>query len=212
MGKLKGERVYDNSRPEIKGTVIEKGEQQCVVRWDDNSAWGKESITLTEHLTFLTEEDAEQPKPEVATELAKTNKEADEIVAIAVAKRKAREATRNKDGHLPDAPKPVKSTKSTKSKGSKPPMKKVAKKVAAAPKTKKVAAAAPKKRAKKANGETSKTKIIADLLTRKSGCTRQEIKDATGWPTVSVQAMAKANGLKLRQDKKPGSVTRYFAS
>lgn len=85
---------------------------------------------------------------------------------------------------------------------------KVSKKAKAAkvakPKKEKVARA-------KGNG-SSKTGVVADLLKRKSGCTAAEILKATGWPAVSVPAMAKAAGLKLRKEKEKGSPTRYFGS
>lgn len=58
----------------------------------------------------------------------------------------------------------------------------------------------------------SKTEIVAKLLQRASGCTGAEILEATGWPTVSVPAMAKAAGLKLKKEKEKGSPTRYFGS
>jgi hypothetical protein len=78
----------------------------------------------------------------------------------------------------------------------------------------------PAKVAKKTNGNGelragSKTEIVANLLKRKSGCTRVDILEATGWPAVSVPAMAKAAGLKLRKEKmddSPGKPTRYYGS
>jgi hypothetical protein len=62
---------------------------------------------------------------------------------------------------------------------------------------------------KKERGE-SKTAIIAALLVRDGGCTTVDILEATGWPTVSVPAMAEAAGLSLRKEKVPGSKTRYY--
>lgn len=58
----------------------------------------------------------------------------------------------------------------------------------------------------------SKTALIAGLLKREKGCTTAQILEATGWPSVSVPASAKAAGLKLRKEKKPGEPTRYFGS
>jgi hypothetical protein len=59
------------------------------------------------------------------------------------------------------------------------------------------------------NGAPSKREIAADLLRRPEGATSREILDATGWPTVSIPALAKASKLALRQQK-DGKVTRYY--
>ena len=56
----------------------------------------------------------------------------------------------------------------------------------------------------------TKTAIVASLLTRISGCTTREVLEATGWPAVSMPAMAKACGLVLRKHKEPGSPIQYF--
>jgi hypothetical protein len=58
----------------------------------------------------------------------------------------------------------------------------------------------------------SKTAMAADLIRRPEGCTTADILKATDWPTVSLPAVAKAAGITLRKDKKPGEVTRYFAA
>jgi hypothetical protein len=83
-------------------------------------------------------------------------------------------------------------------------------------KTKKTKAkSAPKTKAAVANGAPrtgSKTELIAGLLTRAKGCTGAEILEATGWPTVSVPAQAKAAGLKLRKEKAKGEPTRYYGT
>lgn len=55
----------------------------------------------------------------------------------------------------------------------------------------------------------TKRELAADLLRRPEGCTAREILDVTGWPAVSVPAVAKASGLTLTQ-KKDGRVTTYF--
>ena len=69
-------------------------------------------------------------------------------------------------------------------------------------------------KAKTTNGHAGtrgeKTLKIARLLQRKNGVTRAEILEYTGWPSVSVQAMAKAAGLKLSKSKEKGSPTSYF--
>lgn len=64
---------------------------------------------------------------------------------------------------------------------------------------------------KPAAGGKTKLAIIAALLARKGGTTTAEVLKATGWPSVSMPQQAKAAGLKLRKEKKPGEVTRYFA-
>lgn len=98
----------------------------------------------------------------------------------------------------------------------KAPVKKEAN-VAKAKTASKKKAAAPKKAAAKKNGTKKstgprgeKTLEVRRLLLRKSGVTRAEILAATGWPSVSVQAMAKNCGLKLTKTKEKGSVTSYF--
>lgn len=56
----------------------------------------------------------------------------------------------------------------------------------------------------------SKTEAIAKMLGRASGCTAEDVRKLTGWPAVSMPAMAKACGLKLRKEKEKGKPTRYF--
>ena len=58
----------------------------------------------------------------------------------------------------------------------------------------------------------TKTEVVAALLRRKSGCTAAEVLEATGWPAVSMPAMAKACGLALRKEKEKGSPTQYYGS
>ncbi len=57
---------------------------------------------------------------------------------------------------------------------------------------------------------TSKTQLIAGLLTRPGGCTTKDVLEATGWPSVSMPAQAKAVGLELIKTKTNG-ITRYSA-
>lgn len=70
-------------------------------------------------------------------------------------------------------------------------------------------ATAPKQ--KRTREGKSKTQIVADLLLRHEGCTRKDILAATGWPSVSVDAQAKASGLKLHKVKE-GRTTTYFGA
>ena len=63
-------------------------------------------------------------------------------------------------------------------------------------------AKAKKTPAKKANGKTtSKTAKVLALRRRRTGCTCERLT-ATEWPSISMQAVAKAAGVKLRVDKK----------
>ena len=68
-----------------------------------------------------------------------------------------------------------------------------------------------KSKAKPINPTGSKLEQIAALLTRKEGCTREDILKLTGWKAVSVPAQAKAAGLTLKQEK-AGRAFRYFAA
>lgn len=72
--------------------------------------------------------------------------------------------------------------------------------------------AAPK--AKKSNGHEhgDKTAEVGKLLKRAKGCTAAEVLAATSWKAVSMPAMAKNLGLKLRKEKVKGEPTRYFGS
>jgi hypothetical protein len=62
---------------------------------------------------------------------------------------------------------------------------------------------------KKANGK-NKTQAVAALMRRPKGMTREEVL-ATQWPSVSLQAVAKAAGVKLRVDNKERPY-RYHAA
>lgn len=80
-------------------------------------------------------------------------------------------------------------------------------------KTKKKAAKKKAAKAKKSTGPRGeKTLKVKAMLERKNGCTRAEVLEATGWPAISMQAISKSCGLKLRQEKEPGKPTRYFGS
>ena len=68
---------------------------------------------------------------------------------------------------------------------------------------------APRQAKPAGEGGKSKREICAELLTRPEGATAAELMEATGWPSISVPAAAKANGLELRTVKE-GRATRYF--
>lgn len=70
--------------------------------------------------------------------------------------------------------------------------------------------ASPRTRAPRAGGP-SKRDLAVDLLLRKGGCTAKDILTATGWPTVSVPAIARSANLTLNQTKE-GRVTTYSAT
>ena len=59
-------------------------------------------------------------------------------------------------------------------------------------------------------GTTKREEIVA-LLCSPEGCTRADILDLTGWPSVTVQGLAAASNLDLRQVKE-GRVFRYFGT
>lgn len=86
---------------------------------------------------------------------------------------------------------------------------KAAKMVEKAPPAHKAAKPARKAHLEKPVRIPSKRELVAQLLSRPKGATRQEILDATGWPAVSVQSMAKASSLTLRQEKE-GRSFRYY--
>jgi hypothetical protein len=54
-----------------------------------------------------------------------------------------------------------------------------------------------------------KSEAIRALLTRPEGCTNGDLLEATCWPAISVQAVARRLGLTLRQEKQ-GRITRYW--
>lgn len=97
-----------------------------------------------------------------------------------------------------DAPAETETTAAPRQRRRRPAKKVAAKKSKAKPK-----AAKPKR------DGASKTDQVAALLQRKNGCTVAEVLNVTGWPTVSMPAMARAAGLVLRKEKS-GKVTRYF--
>lgn len=76
--------------------------------------------------------------------------------------------------------------------------------------SKKAAKAKTPKKAGGARGE--KTLAVKAMLERKTGVTRAQILEKTGWPSVSVQVLAKNCGLKLRLEKVKGKPITYFGS
>jgi len=70
---------------------------------------------------------------------------------------------------------------------------------------------APRKAAATLSSGKTKNAMVGELLARPEGCTTADILAATGWPSVSVPAQAKAVGLTLRKEK-DGKVTRYWGS
>ena len=78
-------------------------------------------------------------------------------------------------------------------------------------KAKAKAKSAVKAKVKTAVKSGSKVAMIADLLKRLEGCTTADVLKATGWPSVSMPAQAKAAGVTLRKTK-AGRTTTYFAA
>lgn len=71
--------------------------------------------------------------------------------------------------------------------------------------------AAAKPAAFKGTRPGSKAAMIAELLTRKEGCTTADVLAATGWPAVSMPQQARIVGLELTKVK-DGKVTRYHGA
>lgn len=57
----------------------------------------------------------------------------------------------------------------------------------------------------------SKLKGIAALMTRKSGCTREDLLKFTGWSAISPKQQAESLKLRFRKEK-VGRVMRYYAA
>ncbi len=73
-------------------------------------------------------------------------------------------------------------------------------------------AKAPKAKTKAPKGDHgAKTAAIGKLLARKNGCTTADVLELTGWPSVSMPAIAKNLKVKLRKEKEKGARTRYYA-
>lgn len=112
----------------------------------------------------------------------------------------------------PGATAPSSEAKETTMSDKTPNTKKKAAKKKTAAKAKAKTKTAPKTKVKTTGPRGEKTLAVKKLLERKSGCTRKDILDLTGWPAVSVQTMAKAAGLKLRKEKEKGKATVYYGS
>jgi hypothetical protein len=56
----------------------------------------------------------------------------------------------------------------------------------------------------------TKLALVASMMLRENGCTRQEVLDATGWPAISMQQMARQAGLELEVRRTwRGNTRRY---
>ena len=138
-----------------------------------------------------TAEQADPAKPVAATESEDT---------MATTKKKPAKAAKKvaKAPKAPKAPKAAKAAKPVKVKKAKAVKKATSK------------AARPSRKGIKRDGE--KNKIITRMLSRTSGCSRKELLEALGWKAVSMQQVSKMVGLKLKIDKVPGKVMRYFGT
>jgi hypothetical protein len=56
-----------------------------------------------------------------------------------------------------------------------------------------------------------KKETLVGLLMRPEGATRQDLLESSGWPAISVPALARSAGLTLRQEKE-GRAFRYYGA
>lgn len=73
----------------------------------------------------------------------------------------------------------------------------------------KTAKTAKAKAKKEGRGGGTKAALIGELLLRKTGCTTAEVLKATGWPSVSLPAIARSLELTLVKEKQ-GKTSRYW--
>jgi hypothetical protein len=57
----------------------------------------------------------------------------------------------------------------------------------------------------------TKTAMLGQMLVRPEGCTGSELKEAAGWPSMNVPAIARRNDLHLRAETRNGK-KRYFGT
>jgi hypothetical protein len=57
--------------------------------------------------------------------------------------------------------------------------------------------------------EGGKRDVLAGLLLRPEGATRADLLEASGWPAISVPALARSAGITLRTEKE-GPALRYY--
>ena len=150
------------------------------------------------------EEGGEEEEEEEGEEEDVKTEDASDAKAAKAPKKAVKETKAKAKAKAAKAPK--KAIKETKAKAAKAPKKAI--KETKAPKK---AIKETKAKAAKPNGKT-KIAMIGNLLNRKDGCTRKDVLEATGWPSVSLQQRARELGVKLRKDKQSGQPTRYFAA
>jgi hypothetical protein len=61
-------------------------------------------------------------------------------------------------------------------------------------------------------GVGTKSRRCYDLLIRSQGVMYNEMREATGWPSVSMPTLAKTWGLKIRQEGSKGTGIRYWGT
>ena len=160
------------------------------------------------------EEGGEEEEEEEGEEEDVKTEDASDAKAAKAPKKAVKETKAKAKAKAAKAPK--KAIKETKAKAAKAPKKaiketKAPKKAIKETKAPKKAIKETKAKAAKPNGKT-KIAMIGNLLNRKDGCTRKDVLEATGWPSVSLQQRARELGVKLRKDKQSGQPTRYFAA
>ena len=152
------------------------------------------------------EEGGEEEEEEEGEEEDVKTEDASDAKAAKAPKKAVKETKAKAKAKAKAAKAPKKAIKETKAKAAKAPKKAI--KETKAPKK---AIKETKAKAAKPNGKT-KIAMIGNLLNRKDGCTRKDVLEATGWPSVSLQQRARELGVKLRKDKQSGQPTRYFAA
>ena len=162
------------------------------------------------------EEGGEEEEEEEGEEEDVKTEDASDAKAAKAPKKAVKETKAKAKAKAKAAKAPKKAIKETKAKAAKAPKKaiketKAPKKAIKETKAPKKAIKETKAKAAKPNGKT-KIAMIGNLLNRKDGCTRKDVLEATGWPSVSLQQRARELGVKLRKDKQSGQPTRYFAA
>lgn len=217
LAKFKGvdatpEAVWEHFNPTPKAVT---GDSVAAPKWGDKTKRERKKKSETTENNDLQSDANKTTSEESTTEVDMDAKEkakiakAKEKEKAAAAKLKAKEKA-DKEKAKADAAKLKEKEKAEKLKAKAEAAKAKEKEKAAKAKEREKNGKAPRKPRGPAGPYGEKTLAVKKLLTSKNGCTRKDILDATGWPTVSVQAMAKNLKLKLSVKKEPGKLKVYF--